>query len=198
MKGLSPADYDYADVLMQREHLSRQQRIRLVQRTHRKESSRRMHTCRSPVGAVGKAQIVASTAETNTCRRKTQGRRHKTEYRVVEAVGKAKQVICTASSRGKTRGEVRLASDRRDEDRESNARQIEENNREDAAKQHYLKAMLLKVWRALVSVTDIAYLQAVKAERHHQYCVMHRIWIKLIHNVTCSRAHKTEQVSKQC
>lgn len=202
---------NYADVLMQQEHLSRQQRIRLVQKaTQRKGRSRpavlgihdaevaaagkaRPLTPARPMAAAGKARSITPAGPTTTCHGTMHGKVHKTkdhsEHGMAKAVGKAKQGHANnASSRGNTNtrreAEVRLA------------RQIEQNGREDVAEQHYLKAVLLKVWRALSSVTEIALLQKVKAERHHQYCVLHLIWINLIHNVSCSRAHKTEQVRR--
>lgn len=154
------------------------------------------------VGAVGKAHLNTSTGDTNKSRGKAQERRYSTkdhsEYRTVEAVVKAKKVRSTAkiatSSRGNTRGEIGLPMASH-ENLESNARRLDKN-RENIARRHYLKAMLLKVFRALASVTEIARLQTVKADRHHQYCSTHRIWINLAHHVACSRARRTEQVSK--
>lgn len=138
------------------------------------------------------------------CRGKTQGRRQTTKDQpehdtTVEAVvGEAKQEGKVATpSRGNTHGHIRLARNHRGKDQESNTRRIEQKKREGAAEQHYLKAIVLKVWRALARATEIAHLQKVKAERHHQYCVMHHTWVTFIQNVTCSRAHKTEQVGKQ-
>lgn len=214
-QALIPGDFDYADVLMQREHLARQQRIRRAKKKANQRTTASTSRRTAPVGIhdlevgeFGKAQLIPSTGKTTTSRAKTQGTRYETkghhsEYDTAEAVGQASSQRYpsapsrSASSRGNTRGQIRLWRGRRVEDRESHVRQVEKKNRKVLAQQHSLKAALLKVWRALVSVTEFARLQTVKAERHHQYCVMHRTWIKLIRNATDSRARKTEQVGKQ-
>lgn len=198
-------DPTLADVLMQREHLSRQQRIRLVHKATQRRRSRPssgsvVAGIHDGVAAVTKARSNTPARATTTRHGTMHGRRRKpkdhSEHVTVEAVRKARQGHARAvSSRdGITRGQIH--HERRPDKRESDALRTEKKEREDAAELHYLRATLRKVWRALKSVTEIALLQKVKAERHYQYCVMHRIWINLLHNVVCSRAHKTEQVGK--
>lgn len=147
------------------------------------------------LGAVCTAKSTTRTGEKNTSRGKTQGIIGKTKDHFEH--GKAEQ-----ESRGTASSvplvQYLLARDRHGEDRESNAKRLEKKMKLDAADQHYQRALLLTVWRAISSVTEKAHLQKVKAERHHQYCVMHRIWTNLIHNMTSLRAYKTEQVRRWC
>jgi len=163
--------------MMQREHLSRQQRIEMMQvmarRTcrgsNREDHARVSTTLVERVPPCTTAKPSPSLGKTHTARKR---------YPPKDLGG------AVASPR-------RLTDEKRDKPLQRERKPRGEN----LAASHYRKVSMLKVWRHWSGVIQLVQVHTVKAERHHQYCILQGSWIRLMKNVACSRTNKKEKVT---
>lgn len=176
--GLLPAE---RDLLMQREHLFRQQRIQLMQVVAAGRPRRARYLREDHDDLVSVAQVEHVPSSSKRCL--GNARKDRKQHPPKELAGGA-----VASTRRLT-----------NEQHEKTPLQREQKQRGETlatslAKSHFCKTAMLKVWRHWIGVVQLVQVHTVKADRHHQYCVLQGTWTRLMENVTCSRTNKKKQV----